>query len=438
MKSQAKAYTKILSCLLASGILVTGISSNKVAAFNISSDQILSGAIGATVAGVAPNICYNIYHMISSFFKNIVRTYKDNKCKGFKSPQQIVNDLEKIMENKSNIKVHGQTKAKKQLFDVLSGAIARIDNIKRGNTDTKEIRGNIIYLIGPSGVGKTKMCYAIADAFLRHPEKTSIFCHSESITGESELGSQLFKTIIAKDIGQERTKNIFTGSDGLIPKDEESQMLKHLLRWYDSIVIIDEYDKMKQKSAKPGSTMNINGMTVPTGQAGSGEDKSADEILRSIASTGKYRFMNKEVDCSKVLFLITTNETREELEKNFGIGGTQGGGAQRLSIIEFDYLPKEACLAIVNDMIEEITKVLVNKNGIFKLNSIKFDKKSIEMMAEYIFNDKIMQGRAKYKLEDKIYSLLSTDLGKDYNKNIKLSIRYSEEDKDVYFIKETL
>lgn len=165
MKSQAKAYTKILSCLLASGILVTGISSNKVAAFNISSDQILSGAIGATVAGVAPNICYNIYHMISSFFKNIVRTYKDNKCKGFKSPQQIVNDLEKIMENKSNIKVHGQTKAKKQLFDVLSGAIARIDNIKRGNTDTKEIRGNIIYLIGPSGVGKTKMCYAIADAF---------------------------------------------------------------------------------------------------------------------------------------------------------------------------------------------------------------------------------------------------------------------------------
>ncbi len=438
MVSKAKVRVKILSYVLSSGILVSSIPSNKAFALNISSDQILAGAIGSTIAGVAPNICYNIYHMISSGFKNIVRTYKDNKCKGFKSSQKIVNDLEKIIENKSTVKVHGQTKAKKQLFDVLSGTIARIDNIKRGNTDTKEIRGNIIYLIGPSGTGKTKMCYAIADAFLKHPEKTAIFCHSESITGESELGSQLFKTIIAKDVGEERTKNIFTGSDGIVAKDEESPMLKHLLRWYDSVVIIDEYDKMKQKSAKPGSTMNVNGIAIPTGQLGSGEDKSADEILRSIASTGKYRFMNKEVDCSRTLFLITTNETREELEKNFGIGGLQGGGVQRLSIIEFDYLPKEACLSIVNDMIDDITKVLVDKNGIFKLNSIKFDKKDIEMMAEYIFNDKVMQGRAKYKLEDKIYSLLSTDLGKDYNKDVKLSIRYSEEDKDVYFIKEII
>ena len=56
---------------------------------------------------------------------------------------------------------------------------------------------------------------------------------------------------------------------------------------------------------------------MPTGGAATGgSDKSADEIFRSIASTGKYKFMNKEVDCSKVLFLITTNETLEELEKN--------------------------------------------------------------------------------------------------------------------------
>lgn len=429
---------KVLSYLLASGILFTGIPNNKASALKISSDQMLSGAIGSMITGIAPNVCYNIYNILSSAFKNMVRTFKDNRCKGFKCPQEIVYDLEKIIENKAKIKIHGQEKAKKQLFDALSGVIARIDNMKRGNTDIKEVRGNIVYLIGPSGTGKTKMCYAIADAFLKHPEKTSIFCHSESITGESELGSQLFKTITTKDIGQNRTKNIFTGSDGLIPKDEESPMLKHLLRWYDSVVIIDEYDKMKQKSAKPGSVMNINGMTLPTGQAGSGEDKSADEILRSIASTGKYRFMNKEVDCSKVLFLITTNETREELEKNFGIGGTRGGGAQRLNIIEFDYLSKEACLAIVNDMIKEITKALVNKNGIFKLNSVKFDKKSIEIMTEYIFNDKVMQGRSKYKLEDKIYSLLSTDMGKDCNKDIILSIRYSGENKDVYFAKEIL
>ena len=86
------------------------------------------------------------------------------------------------------------------------------------------------------------MYYAIADASLKYPEKTCIFCHSESITGESELGTQLFKTITAKDIGQKRQKNIL-GNTGLIPKDEESPMLKHILDWPESVVIIDEYEK---------------------------------------------------------------------------------------------------------------------------------------------------------------------------------------------------
>ena len=72
--------------------------------------------------------------------------------------------------------------------------------------------------------------------------------------------------------------------------------------------------------------MNIPGVgnvSMPEASTSEGAqvDNSADEILRSIASTGKYKFMNKEIDCSKVLFLITINETHEELEQNFGISG---------------------------------------------------------------------------------------------------------------------
>ena len=44
------------------------------------------------------------------------------------------------------------------------------------------------------------------------------------------------------------TKNIFSQSDGIVPKEEESPMLKHLLNWKESVVIIDEYEKMKLKS----------------------------------------------------------------------------------------------------------------------------------------------------------------------------------------------
>ena len=101
---------------------------------------------------------------------------------------------------------------------------------------------------------------------------------------------------------------------------------------------IDEHEKMKQKSTKPRIITDVGGMNVSiAGAAGAKCDNSADEILGFIASAEKYKFMNKEVDCSRTLFLVTTNETREEIEKNPGIGGVESVvGAQRFDIIEFD------------------------------------------------------------------------------------------------------
>lgn len=130
--------------------------------------------------------------------------------------------------------------------------------------------------------------------------------------------------------------------------------------------------------------MNFGGFSMPTGTSIDGEDKSADEIFRSISSTGKYKFMNKEVDCSKILFLVTTNETREQLEKNFGIGGAQGGGVQRLNIVEFEHLPLDACRGIANDVVEEVTKVLTNSEGLFRLKKVNFSKETVEAMAKFI------------------------------------------------------
>ena len=201
---------------------------------------------------------------------------------------------------------------------------------------------------------------------------------------------------------------------------------------------------MKKKSAKPGTTMNIPGMgSIPMPGASAAEgtqvDNSADEILRSIASTGKYKFMNKEVDCSKVLLLITTNETRKELEQNFGISGAKGGGVQRLNVLEFDYLTMEACKGIVNDFIQNVTEVLTDKEGPFRLKSITLDDNSLSLMAKYIFNDKLMQGRAKNKLEDKIYTLFSKSMGKEFGQSFKVSfIPTDENGLDASFIKESV
>lgn len=423
---------KFAAVLTSAAILVGSQGGFTTSAFLESA--LLKSTIGAIIASTVPDILERIFRYMIFTYERIDNYLDFRKYKGFRTSENIMKELEKIVNNESEIKVYGQEKAKKQMMEALSGVTVRIDNLKRKGSDVKETRGNIVYIIGKPGTGKTKMCYAIANAFLKHPEKTSIFCHSESITGESELGTQLFKTIATKDIGEKRQKNIF-GNDGLITKDEETPLLKHLLNWDESVVIIDEYEKMKSKSAKPGSVMMVNGISIPTGAAGSQTDNSADEILRSIASTGKYKFMNKEVDCSKTLFLITTNETKEELQKNFGIGGTAGGGAQRLNIIEFDSLSYDACYNIVKDMVRDVSETLVDKNGSFKINSVVFRKESMDAMAKYIFEDDVMQGRAKNKLEDKIYSLFTTSMKKESGKDIEISFVPASENQEEHFVK---
>ena len=423
--------TKIISVVLATSFLLSAPVRVSAA---IPWNMMLPSTIGSVVASMIPNALSRIWDLITSTYDRFT-TYVDvERYKGFREPDKIMQKLKDIADNKSQIRIYGQEKAKNQMIEVLSGVVARIDNIKRHKSDVKEIRGNIVYLIGKPGIGKTKMCYAIADAFLKHPEKTCIFCHSESITGESELGTQLFKTVNSKNIGEKRSKNAL-GTDGIMAKEEEAPILKHLLNWYESVVIIDEYEKMKQKSAKPGTMMNVGGMSIPiAGAVGAQVDNSADEILRSIASTGKYKFMNKEVDCSKVLFLVTTNETREELENNFGIGGIAGGGAQRLNIIELEYLSLEACRGIVNDVVQTVNDVLTDSKGPFKVKSVTFDEESLGNMAKYIFNDKVMQGRAKNKLEDKIYTLFSKTMGKKVGKEVKIKFVPATEDKQEYFV----
>mgnify|MGYP004523279465 CR=1 FL=1 len=397
MKNLKRKFAAILT---SSAILVGSQGGFTSSAFV--DGYLVKSTLGSAIASTVPNIVGKILRYMIFTYERIENYIDVEKYKGFRTPQETMKELEKIVNNESEIKVYGQEKAKKQMMDALSGVTVRIDNLKRKGGDVKEIRGNIIYIIGKPGTGKTKMCYAISNAFLKHPEKTSIFCHSESITNESELGTQLFKTITTKDIGEKREKNVL-GTDGLMPKDEETPLLKHLFNWNESVVIIDEYEKMKSKSAKPSGTMNFAGMNIPTGVAGTGCDNSADEILRSIASTGKYKFMNKEIDCSKTLFLITTNETKEELYSNFGYNGSKGGGVQRINVIEFDKLNLDCCRRIIDDMIKKIKQNLMNPKGDFKINKVVFPDETLQNMAGCIYSDAVKQARAKFDLEQNIY-----------------------------------
>lgn len=381
-----------------------------------------------------------------SFAHDMINNATDGKERklngGFRPTKTIIRKLKKIINDNIKRPVYGQEKAKKQLFDVLSNIAVKVHKAASGKVSHRDLTGNIVYIRGNSGTGKTEMCREIAKAFLNVSSCSSLFVHSEEITQDAELGTQLFKLVSTADIGKKRPINYFTGNNGIVPKNEESPMLKHILKWVDNVVIIDEYDKMKQKTSKAAnSTITINGVSVPkaalgqatTSSATKANDTSADEVFRSIASTGKYKFMNKEVDCSRTLFLITTNETRDQIEQNFGVGGQAGGGAQRLNIIDFEDLTYDACTKIVDDLIVSVTKELKDLNEPYGLSNLQIDPENRKLMSDYIFDDKILQGRAKFALERKIYGLFSKTIGLDTGKSYELKFVYDKENHEGYF-----
>jgi hypothetical protein len=268
-------------------------------------------------------------------------------------------------------------------------------------------------LAGHNGTGKTATVGAITHAMLKHPDKAMFVCSSEQINSESDLASQLFGTVPLKDVSSPWGQKTVLGMAPTLPKEEKSNLLYHLENWQESIVVLKNYNKMKLKSKNATSEK---------------PDKSADEILNSIALTGKYRFMNREINCSKILFLVTVDETKDKFEKAFGTNTD----AQKLNIVDFGYLDIEACKKIAKNMIIKTTEVLTNKNGIFKIEDVEFDETSIESMADYIFKDKVLQGWAKNKMVNKIFNLFLCDDNNCENKKFK--IFYSEEDNN--FIKQ--
>lgn len=89
------------------------------------------------------------------------------------------------------------------------------------------------------------------------------------------------------------------------------------------------------------------------------------------------------------------NESRENLERNFGQYGVEGGGAQRLNIIEFGRLDGDCSKRIIDTMVEKVKKLLTNRSGDFKLKSVNFSDQTLANMAQYIKDSEAKQGRAK-------------------------------------------
>lgn len=421
---------KILALFLSSALLINGYSCQRAQAANPLSVITTCGVITRGF-----EILFEGGRKFFKIFSDCKGIYDYNKetedYKGFRPKQEAAKKIKDISEGKSLMKIYGQEEAKSQCLDALAGCIENIYSEISNQKKSGDKRGNIVYMIGGSGVGKTTMAKSIADALLKHSDKTCIFIDSGQINREQSLGEQIFKLTnkvenlsTAKSIKKYLINTIkgkeFSHFSGNYDIRVASPLLDHILRWKESVVIIDEFEKMKATCTPADSMMEY-------------QDKSADEIIKSIAANGYYMVGTEKVDCSKTLFIITTNETKQQLIENFGQGGATGGGVQRLNIIEFNNLSIDCCRKIINDMVNDIKNKLTDPNGDYKIKDVEFPEETLNDMANFIFNDKTRQARAKFSIENKIYGLFLYDISSNVGKSFTINYLPSQNEAGTFF-----
>lgn len=177
--------------------------------------------------------------------------------------------ISKLNEGLNELK--GQEKAKKEIRKIVYG-IAHNKNQAIFNKEEYS-HGDIIYILGPSGVGKTFVSLRIAKALSNH---------EPFIISASEVDLQNKDTVIDQLFNFD-SYNYGYGSS----LKESKRLVKYLQNHKGGVVIINEYDKMWSPAL--------------------------DEIMRTIADQGIVNVKGQVIDCRNTTFIITSNECTQAI-----------------------------------------------------------------------------------------------------------------------------
>lgn len=269
--NQTEGFSKlsVLASALAGGTaLVKGASSiwdmmgNGITKFSARAKELKSIAgFGKDLADVVNTVKYNYDIAKAQLEKADFDTEKKKK--------EFENDL---------LGIKGQDKALDKIRTFYYGILMERDVSKASN---KEETANVIVLNGPAGVGKTLTANALAKAL----------CNGEyySMNGPNELDGT---GDIKKDLlGDGSGSNLWGGFDFDNP---QRGIATYLQNNPEGVVVINEYDKIKKKRAT--------------------DTHPLDELLRGMLDEGFIVSGGKRIDCSKVTFIFTTNETDASLQ----------------------------------------------------------------------------------------------------------------------------
>lgn len=344
-----------------------------------SSLDILKGIpiIGAAVTCVG--IGFSALDLTGSMSKKIVnisylrfagqhlKTIKDEIKKLFEpSPREhtkdeVFNRFDTAFEG-----IEGQDQAikeiKNHLYDIV---VAKNQANWKGE---KYSHGDVLYFHGPSGVGKSSVSKKIAEALYSNPKVYTVTTSDVDTDKKESVVSQLFGS----------SPNMNSNPFFPQPPKNVNSLANFLKSNPNSIVKIEEYDKI----------------CTP----------ALDEVLRTIMECGVVNINGEKVDCSGMLFILTSNEDKvsmegfeksdeskldkDSLRKGYTRVWHDKSFLNRVRKVEFKNLNSDVYKKILKKHFDDINNYWSDpKNAGIKL---KIDEKSIDILSSKI--EKMNQG----------------------------------------------
>lgn len=265
--------------------------------------------------------------------------------------------------------------------------------IKRSTDENKGV--DILYLIGPPGVGKSETAKLVANALL--PKGRKAFSINESaVSGEEEksLATQLFSRQSMSHGGYDFDNNSSYNSN-------ESDLLKMLRINSNTVLIIDEYDKIMTKC------------------------EDAEALLRSLHDNAEVVYNGEKIDCRGLVVIITSNEKGESAdlpehspgEKVLGEYGRtnikrEESILDRLNRVEFKGLDDDALTKIAKVKITKEISAYQKKFGIdIKIADSVYRTLIEKAKKEYAVNGsaRLIDNRLLVNLRNGLVNLIASD-----------------------------